>query len=178
MRSQRTWVVVTALVFVAWTGRVEAQPAAAGWQGFANAWIASHAARLKGQAPKESRKSCEGDVNGDAHSDVVVIYTIERVGEGVGGNESTQYAVVLTSAPQGYGATMPKEVGRKGVRSVEGCTVSGTTVELALKTWGPKDAACCPSVPGKASLTFAKGALSDSPGTTSSASPAPAPSAK
>ncbi|MEO6027843.1 MAG: hypothetical protein ABIR79_13340 [Candidatus Binatia bacterium] len=175
MRSQRTWVVVTALVFVVWVGRVEAQPAAAGWQGFANAWIASHAARLKGQAPKETRKSCEGDVNGDAHSDVVVIYTIEGVG---GGNEWTQYAAVLTSAPQGYGATMPKEVGSKGVRSVEGCTVSGTTVELALETWGPKDAACCPSVPGKASLSFAKGALSDPPGTTSSASPAPAPSAK
>ena len=177
MRSQRTWVVVMALVLVAWTGRSEAQPAAAGWQGFANAWIASHAARLKGQAPKETRKSCEGDVNGDAHSDVVVIYAIERVGEGGGGNASTQYAVVLTSAPQGYGATMPKEVGSNGLRSVEGCTVSGTTVELALKTWGPKDAACCPTVPGKASLTFAKGALSDSPGT-ASASPAPAPSAK
>jgi len=160
---------------VTWAGRVEAQPAAAGWQGFANAWIASHAARLKGQAPKETRKSCEGDVNGDAHNDVVVIYTIAGVG---GGDAWTQYATVLTSAPQGYGATMPKEVGSKGVRSVKGCSVSGTTVELALETWGPKDAACCPSVPGKASLTFAKGALTDAAGAAASPAPAPVPSAK
>lgn len=169
MRSQLVWATVTAVVLVGSAGRVEAQPAAVGWQGFANAWIASHAARVKGQAPKDTRKSCEGDVNGDGHSDVVVIYSIEGVG---GGNDWTQYATVLTSAPQGYGATMPKEVGGKSVRAVEGCTVNGTTVELELKTYGPKDGSCCPSVPGKARLTFAKGALADA------VEPAPAPSGK
>jgi hypothetical protein len=166
MRAYMTAAVATVLV-LSGVHRVNAQPAAMGWQGFANAWIASHAARVKGEAPKENRKSCEGDVNGDGHGDVVVIYTIEGVG---GGNDWTQYATVLTSTPQGYGATLPKEVGGKSVRAVESCSIDGRTVELELKTYGPKDGSCCPSVPGKASYTFAKGALGEAP--------APSPSAK
>jgi hypothetical protein len=114
---------------------------------------------VKGVAPKETRKSCEGDLNGDGHGDVVVIYSIEGVG---GGNDWTQYATVLTSTPQGYAATVPKEVGGKSVRAVDGCTVSGSGVDLVLKTYGPKDGSCCPSVPGTARYTFAKGALVDS----------------
>jgi len=141
-------------------GGAAAQPAAAGWQGYANAWIASHAQRVHGQAPRDVRKSCEGDVDGDGHTDVVVIYTIEGVG---GGNDWTQYATLLTSTPRGYGASMPKEVGGKGVRVVEGCTIGASSVELALKTYGPQDASCCPSVPGKARLAFAAGALSEAP---------------
>ncbi len=130
------------------------------WQGYANAWIAAHAQRVHGEAPRDTRKSCEGDVNGDGHGDVVVIYSIEGVG---GGNDWTQYATVLTSTPQGYGGTLPKEVGGKSVRAVEGCTISGNTVALDLRTYGPKDASCCPSVPAKARLTFVKGALVDAP---------------
>jgi hypothetical protein len=153
------WSVLVAAVALAWrAGDAVAQPAALGWQGFANAWIASHAQRVHGQAPREARKSCEGDVNGDGHGDVVVVYTIEGVG---GGNDWTQYATVLTSTPQGYAASMPKEVGKKGVRAIDGCTIAGTAVELALKTWAAADAACCPSVPGKATLAFVNGALSD-----------------
>jgi hypothetical protein len=147
-------------------GRAGAEAPAA-WQGFANAWIASHAQRVHGQAPRETRKSCEGDITGDGHTDVVVIYSIEGVG---GGNDWTQYATVLTSAPQGYGATLPKEVGGKGVRTVEGCAIAGTTVELDVKTHGPQDASCCPSVAGKARFAFEKGALTDAP--------TPAPSGK
>lgn len=167
MRTWTTSASVMGMVLVLGLGRAEAQPASAGWQGFANAWIASHAARLKGTAPKESRKSCEGDVNGDGHGDVVVVFTVEGVG---GGNDWKQYATVLTSTGQGYGATMPNEVGSKSLRAVERCTISGATVELDLKTYGPKDAACCPSVPGKARYTFAKGVLGETP--------APSPSAK
>jgi hypothetical protein len=133
-------------------------PAPAMWQGYANAWIASHAQRVKGQAPKESRKSCEGDLNGDGHGDVVVIYVIEGVG---GGNDWTQYATVLTSTPQGFGASTPKEVGGKSVRAVEGCTIAGSTVTLDLKTYGEKDGSCCPSVPGKATYRYEKGVLTD-----------------
>lgn len=137
-----------------------AAQAPAAWQGYANAWIAAHAQRVHGEAPKDVRKSCEGDLNGDGHADVVVIYTIEGVG---GGNDWTQYATVLTSTPQGFGATMPREVGGKSVRGVEGCTVTGSSVELDLKTYGPADASCCPSVPGKVRLSFADGKLGDVP---------------
>jgi len=139
------------------TASAESPPAAM-WQGYANAWIASHAQRVKGQAPKDTRKSCEGDLNGDGHGDVVVIYSIEGVG---GGNDWTQYATVLTSTPQGFGASTPKEVGGKSVRAVDGCTIAGTTVTLDLKTYGPEDGSCCPSVPGKATYRFEKGGLAD-----------------
>jgi hypothetical protein len=142
-------------------------PPPAMWQGYANAWIASHAQRVHGQAPKDARKSCEGDLNGDGHGDVVVLYSIEGVG---GGNDWTQYATVLTSTPQGFGATTPKEVGGKSVRAVEGCSIAGATVALDLKTYGPKDGSCCPSVPGKATFRFEKGALIDVPAPASSAS--------
>jgi hypothetical protein len=175
MRVHTTVAVATMLLLAGGLGRADAQPAAMGWQGFANAWIASHAARVKGEAPKESRKSCEGDVNGDGHSDVVVIYTIEGVG---GGNDWTQYATVLTSTAQGYGASLPKEVGGKGVRGVEACAIDGNTVALDLMTYGPKDGSCCPSVPGKARYTFAKGVLVEAPAASASGAPAPSPGAK
>ena len=154
----------TVLGLAVHVGPVAAE-APVGWEGFANAWIASHAQRVHGNAPRETRKSCAGDVNGDGHEDVVVIYSIEGVG---GGNDWTQYATVLTAAPQGCGVTKPKEVGGKSVRVVDGCTVTGSTVELELKTYGPKDGSCCPSVPGKARYRFEKGALIDVPSPTAS----------
>lgn len=178
MRSTLVGVVVVAAVTAALGARAAAaQPAGMGWQGFANAWIASHAQRVHGQAPRESRKSCEGDINGDGHGDVVVVYTIEGVG---GGNAWTQYATVLTSTQQGYGATLPKEVGGKGVRAVESCAVTRGGVELVFKTWATTDAACCPSVPGTAALVFVNGALSDGPASAAptAAAPAVAPAVK
>ena len=78
-----------------------------------------------------------------------------------GGTDRTQYATVLTSTPQGFGASTPKEVGGKSVRAVDGCTIAGTTVTLDLKTYGPKDGSCCPSVPGKATYRFEKSVLAD-----------------
>jgi hypothetical protein len=96
----------------------------------------------------------------------VVIYTIEGAG---GGDGWTQYATVLTSTQQGYGATLPKEVGGKTVRAVERCSISGKTVELDVKAYAPTDAACCPSVPGKARYTFDNGALSEAPAPAASA---------
>jgi hypothetical protein len=167
MRSKLVTSVLAATAAVLGARAAAAQPAAAGWQGYANAWIASHAQRMHGQAPRELRKSCEGDVNRDGHGDVVVIYTVEGVG---GGNDWTQYVTVLTSTPQGYGASLPKEVGKKGVRAAASCTVVGGSVELAVKTWAAADAACCPSVPGKTTLAFVSGGLSEEP------VPAPAPS--
>ncbi len=167
----RMLVMTVAVVAFLWVGAAERArgQAPAPWQGFANAWIASHAQRVKGKAPKEARKSCEGDLNGDGHADVVVVYGIEGVD---GGNDWTQYVTVLTSTQQGYGATLPKEVGAKTVREVGGCTIAGTTVTLDAKTYGPKDPSCCPSVPGKVELTFAKGALVEA------SAPVPAPSGK
>ena len=130
------------------------------WQGFANAWIASHAMRVKGEAPKENRFSCEGDLNGDGKTDVVVVYTIEGVG---GGNDWTQYATVLAAQAPGYSATTPKEVGGKSVRAVDSCTITDKTIELALKEYAPEDASCCPSKPGRARYVFAGGKLTLAP---------------
>ena len=84
MRSTLFWSVLLGATMMLRPGAATAQPAAAGWQGYANAWIAAHAQRVHGAAPKDVRKSCEGDLNADGHADVVVIYTIEGVG---GGND-------------------------------------------------------------------------------------------
>lgn len=140
-------------------------------QGYANAAIAAHARRVGGQAPKEARKTCEGDINGDGKPDAAVVYTIE--GEG-GGNGWKQYVMVMVAAPQGVGATSPKEVGAKGQRSVETCTLGTGTIEATTKEWAPADPSCCPSKAGTLKLAFEKGKVVDAPGT---AAPAPAPSA-
>lgn len=153
------------IVLLSWAA-VEAADEPA-WQGFANAWIASHAMRVKGQAPREKRLGCEGDLNGDGKPDTVVVYTIEGVG---GGNDWTQYATVLTATPQGYGATLPKEVGGKSLRAIDGCSVNGGILELALKEYAPTDASCCPSQPGRARFAFATGVLTAVPAPTRSAS--------
>jgi hypothetical protein len=136
-------------------------------QGYANAAIAAHARRVGGTAPRESRKTCEGDLNGDGRGDVVVVYTIEGAGGG-GGNGWTQYLIVLTVAPQGLGSTAPKEVGRTGDRGVESCRVVAGKIEAATKVYLPTDPSCCPSKPGTLTLTLEKGKLVDVPAPTSS----------
>jgi len=140
-------------------------------QGYANAAIAAHARRVGGQAPKESRKTCEGDVNGDGKTDAAVVYTVEGAG---GGNAWTQYIMVMVAAPQGVGATSPKEVGATGQRSVETCTLGTGTIDATTKEWAPTDPSCCPSKAGTLKLGFEKGKVVDAPGATA---PAPAPSA-
>ena len=144
-------------------------PASVAWQGPANAWIASHARRVGGEAPRDKRSTCEGDVNGDGHADVVVIYTIEGIGGG-SANDWTQYMTVMTSTPQGFGVTLPKEVGGKSKRAVESCTVAGALVDAVVKEYAPEDASCCPSRPGQAHYAIKNGALVDVP--------VPAPSGK
>ena len=126
MRVRRLIVALVASLLGANAGTAHAADPAA-WAGFANAWIAAHAMRLKGQAPRDARKSCEGDLNGDGHCDVVVVYAIEGVG---GGNDWTQCATVLTATPQGYGASNPREVGGKRDGAVESCSIAGAVVAL------------------------------------------------
>lgn len=154
----RPIVIALAIVLLPCAAAAAADPPA--WQGFANAWIASHAMRLKGEAPRDKRLGCEGDLNGDGKPDAVVVYTIESGG---GGNDWTQYATVLTATPQGYAATLPKEVGGKSVRAVDGCSVKDGVIELALKEYAPTDASCCPSKTGRARYAFATGALTQAP---------------
>jgi hypothetical protein len=95
----------------------------------------------------------------------VVIYTVEGVG---GGNGWTQYATVLTGSAAQFAATPPVEVGAKGKRAVEGCSIAPQMLELAAKEWAPADAACCPSRPVSSRYDFTKGALV--------AAPSPSPS--
>ena len=103
------WMVAALAAMLGAVDAARAQPAM--WQGYAQAAIAAHARRVGGQAPRESRKTCEGDVNGDGKVDAAVLYTIENA---AGGNGWTQYILVMVAAPQGVGATNPKEVGATG----------------------------------------------------------------
>jgi len=128
------------------------------WQAMANVLIASHARRVGGDAPKEARRFCEGDVDGDGQPDAVVVYTIESVG---GGNDWNQYMAVLS--PQGgtYRASATRKVGGKGERGVEQCTIAPGFIDLAFKSYGPADAACCPSVPGHERYAYRDGKIVD-----------------
>lgn len=146
------------------------------WQGYANAAIAAHARRAGGQAPREARKTCEGDINGDGRPDAALLYTIEGAGGGTGW---TQFVLVMVAAQQGVGATNPKEVGASGKLSVESCTLSPGVIEAVTKEWAAGDPACCPSKPGTLRLGFDKGKVVDAPVAVqpTSAPPVPAPHA-
>jgi hypothetical protein len=128
--------------------------------GPANAWIASHARRLKGEAPKEQRKSCEGDLTGDGHPEVVVVFTVAGVG---GGSDWQQFVTMLAGSMAQFSATPPVQVGAKGERTVESCAVTGGVLALAGKAWAPADPACCPSRPATSRFTFANGGLVPAP---------------
>ena len=159
-------VIVALAAAVGSVGVIRVRADAPAWDGFANAWIASHALKVKGQAPREQRRSCEGDLNGDGRPDVVVVYTIEGVG---GGNDWTQYATALTATPQGYAATVPIAVARKDERGVERCRIADAAVELQIKENSPSDPSCCPSRPATARYVLKAGALVEA------AAPAPSP---
>jgi len=87
------------------------------------------------------RKTLRADVNGDRREDLIVLFTLER------GDLWVQYLTVLSSAGAPLATT---EVSRKGVRAVDLAGTHGPVIQLSTKTYGPEDAQCCPTVPGRA----------------------------
>lgn len=109
-----------------------------------DAYIARQAQRERGEEYREARKVVVGDLTHDGLPETVVLYTIEGQG---GTNLSTQYLAVFSHkngklVPVTYAAMRNERIG-----GVELTSVKDDAVVLSTLSYGPKDAACCPSIP-------------------------------
>ena len=113
-----------------------------------DAYIAAQARRERGEEYKEVRKVVSGDLTHDGVPETVVLYTIEGQR---GSNLSIQYLAVFVRQEGKLTALTHADVGGRGksARSVELKSVEDNSILLDTLNYGPKDAACCPSVKGK-----------------------------
>lgn len=93
----------------------------------------------------EGRKSLRADVTGDGREDLIVLFTLER------GDVWVQYLAAISSA----GAPLASaEVARKGARAVDLDRTAGTLIQLTTRRYASGDAACCPSLLGRATYAL------------------------
>lgn len=113
-----------------------------------DAYIAAQARRERGEEYKEARKVVVGDLTHDDVPETVVLYTIEGQH---GTNLSVQYLAVFERHDGKLTALTHADVGGRGksARGVELNSVGDNAILLDTLNYGPKDAACCPSVKGK-----------------------------
>ena len=110
-----------------------------------DAYITRQAKLERGEEYREARKTIIGDLTHDGVPETVVLYTIEGQR---GTNRSLQYLAVFARR---NGKLMPltrAEMGSKSVATVDLRSVENGTIVLGTLSYGPKDANCCPSVPG------------------------------
>jgi hypothetical protein len=108
-------------------------------------FIARQARRERGEEYGEARKVLTGDLTHDGAPETVVLYTIE------GQRGSNLYIQYLAIFLRRKGKLLPlthASVGGKLARSVEVTSVENNSIFLETMGYGPKDAACCPSVKG------------------------------
>ena len=112
-----------------------------------DAYIAAQAHRERGEEYKEARKVIAGDLTRDGLPETVVLYTIEGQ---KGTNLSIQYLAVFVRHEGKLTALTHADVGGRGksARGVELKSVEDNSILLDTLNYGPKDAACCPSVKG------------------------------
>ena len=108
-------------------------------------FIARQARRERGEEYRDARKVMVGDLTRDGVPETVILYTIESQG---GTNNYVQYVAVFARGNRGLIPVTRAEVGGKMRRSVALASVEDNTIQLATLSYGPKDAACCPSVKG------------------------------
>jgi len=113
-----------------------------------DAYIAAQARRERGEEYKEVRKVVSGDLTHDGVPETVVLYTIEGQR---GTNLSIQYLAVFVRQDGKLTALTHADVGGRGkaARGIELKAVEDNSILLDTLNYGPKDAACCPSVKGK-----------------------------
>ena len=113
-----------------------------------DAYIAAQARRERGEEYKEARKVIVGDLTHDGVPETVVLYTIEGQH---GTNLSVQYLAVFVRHEGKLTALTHADVGGRGksARGVELNSVEDNAILLDTLNYGPKDAACCPSLKGK-----------------------------
>ena len=108
-------------------------------------FIVRQAKRERGEEYREARKVVTGDLNHDGEPDTVVLYTIEGQR---GSNLHIQYLAVFVRRKGKLAPLTHADVGGKSTRSVELTAVNNNSILLDTSNYGPKDAACCPSVKG------------------------------
>ena len=131
-----------------------------------DAYIASQARRERGEEYKEARKVVVGDLTHDGVPETVVLYTIEGQH---GTNLSVQYLAVFVRQEGKLTGLTHADVGGRGksARGVELNSVEDNVILLDTLNYGPKDAACCPSVKGNARYILSGKLLREQkPGTT------------
>jgi hypothetical protein len=139
---------ITSLIFVAFvlaSGALSASAFEDQNASFIDAFIARQSKRMQGDEYRDARKVVTGDLTRDGVPETVVLYTIEGQG---GSNNYTQYLAVFARGKSGLVAVTHTAVGGKLRRSIEQVSVSDNAIQLETLSYGPNDAACCPSIKG------------------------------
>ena len=87
----------------------------------------------------------DGDLTHDGVAETVVLYTIEGQR---GTNRALQYLAVFARRHGRLTSLTHAEMGSKSVAAVTLQAVENEAIVLDTLSYGPKDANCCPSVPG------------------------------
>ena len=110
-----------------------------------DAYITHQAKLERGEEYREARKVVVGDLTRDGVPETVVLYTIEGQR---GKNRSIQYLAVFGRRNGKLTPLTYAEMGGKSAAAVELRSVEDEAIVLGTLSYGPKDANCCPSVPG------------------------------
>jgi hypothetical protein len=113
-----------------------------------DAYISQQARRERGEEYREGAKSGHRRPDARRVPETVVLYTIEGQH---GTNLSIQYLAVFVRREGKLTVLTHADVGGRGksARGVELTSVENDAILLDTLDYGPKDAACCPSVKGK-----------------------------
>ena len=113
------------------------------------AWVQTYAASQKSFQGSPSRyypdatKTAEGQLNGEAAA--AIVFTLEGIRAG---NDYLQYLGLFWKRGVHYALCCSRQIGGKGIRSVEEVSFAGDTIRLSGKEYVPgTDPMCCPSKP-------------------------------
>lgn len=106
----------------------------------------------------DARRVHRADLDGDGARDVLVLYHLEGAGCG---NSDAQHLAVLMLTKGRYRLAGEARVGGKWYRHVdfERVRVADGRIQLATRDYAEGDAACCPSMEGRAVYAIRKGRL-------------------
>ena len=123
-------------------------------------YIATQAAKQKGEEPEGIRKTVVGDLNHDGIADTAVLYTIEGQN---GSNNYIQFLAVFLRTKSGLVFAANAPVGGKNHRGAELVSIENSEVILDTLGYGPKDPSCCPTVKGSTKYVLVGRKLNETP---------------
>jgi hypothetical protein len=147
------WVIRFSIAAILLCGSSYASPAQTQDTGVIDEFISKQAARENGEEYADARKVLAGDLNRDGVPDLAVLYTIESQN---GSNNYTQYLAVFIRSRRGVIPAAHTVVGGKLNRAVELESIKNNVIFFKTQSYGPKDAACCPSRKGTTRFMLVK----------------------